>query len=234
MYLIMLACSRRLHSIFMLRCFNDCFAVTFTYLSILCLQKSKILPSLLLFSIAISIKMSALLYLPALLLNLNFHFGILQTLASVLFLVAAQFVIGLEWIMYNANAYFGKAFEFDRVFFFKWSVNWQFLGEEVATGKNLAKILLLAHISLLVIFLLFKWTSMTNGIMPWLKEIRLTDIGRTVSKKLDPRYVALSMFTCNLIGILCARSLHYQFYSWYYQTLPLILLYIRGVPFALK
>jgi len=42
------------------------------------------------------------------------------------------------------------------------------------------------------------------------------------------------MFTCNLIGILCARSLHYQFYSWYYQTLPLILLYIRGIPFFLK
>jgi alpha-1,3-mannosyltransferase len=97
-----------------------------------------------LISFGISVKMSALLYLPALLLNLNFHFGIVQTLASVLFMVLIQFVIGYEWIAYNSEAYFGKAFEFSRVFFFKWSVNWQFLGEEVATGKDLASLLLIS------------------------------------------------------------------------------------------
>ena len=230
----MLSCSRRLHSIFMLRCFNDCFAVTLTYLSIYCLQKSKPVLTLLLFSFGISVKMSALLYLPALLLNLNFHFGILQTLASVLFMVALQLVIGYEWIAFNADSDFGKAFEFSRVFMFKWSVNWQFLGEEVATGKALAGLLLCTQLALLLVFLFFKWTSITRGLGAWFKELRLTEIGRTVPRKLDPRYVALSMFTCNLIGILCARSLHYQFYSWYYQTLPLILLYIKGVPFFVK
>jgi alpha-1,3-mannosyltransferase len=155
-------------------------------------------------------------------------------MASVLFLIVAQLVIGYEWINYKASAYFGKAFEFDRVFFFKWSVNWQFLGEEMATGKPLAKILLVAQLSLLLIFLLFKWTSITRGLGSWLREIRLTEIGRTIPRKLDPRFVALSMFTCNLIGILCARSLHYQFYSWYYQTLPLILLFIKKVPLIFK
>ncbi len=40
--------------------------------------------------------------------------------------------------MHDKDAYFGKAFEFSRVFMFKWSVNWQFLGEQIATGKQWA------------------------------------------------------------------------------------------------
>lgn len=178
--------------------------------------------------------MSALLYLPALLMNLNFHFGILKTLGCAVLLVVMQLVIGLQWILAYPQAYFGKAFEFDRVFFFKWSVNWQFLGEETATGKDFAKFLICAHLSLLLIFLFFKWTKLTAGLGNWLTQIRLNEICGLPTRALEPRYVALSMFTCNLIGILCARSLHYQFYSWYYQTLPLILLYIRGLPFVFK
>lgn len=77
-------------------------------------------------------------------------------------------------------------------------------------SKELANILLFSHLTLLVVFLLFKWTSsIPNGLGAWFKEIRLTEIGATKSRKLNPRYVALTMFTCNLIGILCARSLHY-------------------------
>lgn len=153
--------------------------------------------------------MSALLYLPALLMNLNFHFGIVKTLGCLVLLVIMQLVIGLEWILAYPQAYFGKAFEFDRVFFFIWSVNWQFLGEETATGKDFAKLLIIVHLSLLLVFLFFKWTSIARGLGNWINQLRLNDLFVPKSRSLHPRYVALSMFTCNLIGILCARSLHY-------------------------
>ncbi len=42
--------------------------------------------------------MHVLLFLPALLLNLNYHFGIVKTILSFLFLVVMQVMLGLEWI----------------------------------------------------------------------------------------------------------------------------------------
>ena len=212
LFIVLIACSRRVHSIFILRCFNDCFAVTFTYIAVYLLMKSRIVPSLIMLSIGISIKMSAMLYLPALLLNLNYHFGLVKTALSIVFLIVMQFIIGLEWILHDWKAYIGKAFEFDRVFMFKWSVNWQFLGEEVATGKKLAQYLLIAHLGLLLIFLIFKWSNLirNRSIGVLFVELRLNELFSNCRPRiLDPRFVALSMFTCNLIGILCARSLHY-------------------------
>ncbi|VDO72827.1 unnamed protein product [Onchocerca flexuosa] len=40
----------------------------------------------------------------------------------------------------------------------------------------------------------------------------------------------VALFTTNLIGICVARSLHYQFYSWYFYTLPYLL--FAGLPFS--
>ena len=37
------------------------------------------------------------------------------------------------------------------------------------------------------------------------------------------KVVLFALFGANFIGIVCARSLHYQFYSWYFYTLPYLL-----------
>jgi hypothetical protein len=45
--------------------------------------------------------------------------------------------------------------------------------------------------------------------------------------------IATILFTSNLIGILFARSLHYQFYAWYAQQLP-FLVWRTPYPLVLK
>lgn len=56
------------------------------------------------------------------------------------------------------------------------------MGEEIATGKDLAKVLLFSHLTLLLVFLFFKWTSLTLGLKKWLTEIRITEIGSTIAR----------------------------------------------------
>ena len=44
---------------------------------------------------------------------------------------------------------------------------------------------------------------------------------------LDAAHVLLILFSGNFVGIVCARTLHYQFYAWYFQSLPLLLWSVR-------
>jgi len=41
----------------------------------------------------------------------------------------AQLVLGLPFLLTHPVNYLKKAFEFDRSFFYKWTVNWTFLEE---------------------------------------------------------------------------------------------------------
>ena len=184
-----------------------------------------------------SVKIHVLLFLPALLLNLNYHFGLIKTLLSVAFIGVAQLLIGLKWIMVFPQSYFAKVFEFNRgigkspgQFAYSESVNWQFVSEAVMTSKVFGNFLLASHLLLLLVFLFGKWSHPARGLGAWLTELRLNELGNTRAKPLNPRFVALSMFACNMIGILCLRSMHSQFYTWYQQTMPLLLLFAENYP----
>lgn len=62
---VLLVLSKRLHSIFMLRLFNDCFAVFFLFLAVYCFQRRWWLWGSVVFSWGLGVKMSLLLALPA-------------------------------------------------------------------------------------------------------------------------------------------------------------------------
>lgn len=61
----LLILSKRLHSIFLLRLFNDCFAVFFLFLAIYCFQKRSWTVGSVAYSLGLGVKMSLLLALPA-------------------------------------------------------------------------------------------------------------------------------------------------------------------------
>jgi len=89
---------------------------------------------------------------------------------------------------------------------YKWSVNWQFVPEWVFVSKGFALLLLGLHLA--VLWLLFRryWTRMSPAGRP-----------------LTPGVILWVLYSCQLPGIIFARSLHYQFYSWYFYTVPYLL-----------
>ncbi|EGG08988.1 uncharacterized protein MELLADRAFT_84289 [Melampsora larici-populina 98AG31] len=80
----------------------------------------------------------------------------------------------------------------NELFFCQWTVNWHMLLESNFLSQGFAYTMLTAtHVSLLG---LFAWTR-------WCRAYAF--------------HTVKLCFTSNLIGMVCARTLHYQFYSWY-------------------
>lgn len=61
----LLVMSKRLHSIFMLRCFNDCFAVLGLWAALFCYQRNQWHLGTFFYTTGLNVKMSLLLPLPA-------------------------------------------------------------------------------------------------------------------------------------------------------------------------
>ncbi|ORY40156.1 ALG3-domain-containing protein [Rhizoclosmatium globosum] len=225
----LLLLSKRIHSIFILRLFNDPIAMLPLYFSIYALSKGNPLLSSILFSIALSIKMNILLFAPAFALLMYQSVGLLASIRNAAVVLGVQVALAAPFITAGYGVeYVTKAFEFSRQFFYVWTVNWRFVGEDLFLSKGFAMALVVGHLSVLVLFL-GKWTGAHGGILSVIKK------GLNVSgtQALNIDYILLTMFTSNLIGITFARSLHYQFYSWYFYTIP-YLLFRTQIPLVLK
>lgn len=201
--------SYRIHSIYVLRLFNDPVAILFAYASFYALLQKHHALSAILFSSAIAIKMNILLFAPAYALVFYEDLGIFKSIKNALMALTTQILLALPFLITDPMAYFTRAFNFGRVFLYKWTVNWRFLDEETFKSPKFYAILL--GLNLTVLFLIF-FNRWLNIVLP--KRFSLSN------RRDDP---ILTLFIANFIGVAFSRSLHYQFYVWYYHSLPLIL-----------
>ncbi|DBB15846.1 TPA: hypothetical protein ACH3X3_004039 [Trebouxia sp. C0006] len=228
--LILLCLSKRVKSIFLLRMFNDGVTTLLVNIALLLLIRRKWRWSLVVFSAALSVKMNVLLLAPPVAVILLQAAPWKDILLGALAAVVLQLMLGLPFLLQHPRLYLSKAFEFSRIFLLKWSVNWAFLPEDIFCSKALAGCLLGAHLSLLLLFAHYKWCKEDGGLLRLLLR-RLKGQGQPeMTLKQDSAEQADSakrmlavVFSGNLIGIACARTLHFQFYSWYFHSVPLLL-----------
>ncbi|KAL7627834.1 dolichyl-P-Man:Man(5)GlcNAc(2)-PP-dolichol alpha-1,3-mannosyltransferase [Parahypoxylon ruwenzoriense] len=226
----LLVLSKRLHSIFMLRCFNDCVAAFFLWLTIFLFQRRAWTVGSFVYSWGLGIKMSLLLVLPAIGVVLLLARGFWGSLRCAGIMAQLQVVIANEFLRENARGYLGRAFELSRQFLFKWTVNWRFLGEEIFLSWPFSLILLSMHALVLTGFIVKKWlkpagkplSAIITPILGFSSPFSPQEETR-VASRVTPEYVMTTILSANVIGLLFARSLHYQFYSYLAWSTPYLL-----------
>ncbi|XP_045761525.1 lethal(2)neighbour of tid protein 2 [Maniola jurtina] len=285
--------SYRIHSIHILRMFNDPVAVLFLYASLNFFLESKWYLGSLFYSLAVSIKMNILLYAPALFFFYIINLGLKDTIIQLMVCGVVQVILGLPFLIVEPMAYIKGSFDLGRVFNHTWTVNYRFLDIKMFESLYFHLTLLSIHILLLLICLPMcikyfqsycRLKYVQSQVQPQIdaknqdskRKIKLKkDVKTAMSTKNNQEKLTkeqedfinsfeavlqkssqkggkkalkkstgeeaekqqhysinfdvlsqlfiLPMFLVNFIGIVCARSLHYQFYSWYFHTLPYLL-----------
>lgn len=140
---LLLILSKRIHSIYMLRMFNDCVAIFFGYVAILLFTYKYWKVGSIFYSLAVSIKMNLFLFAPGIFFLYLLDIGIVGAIKCISICAVVQLVLGWPFLSTYPVSYITKAFELSRVFMYKWTVNFKFLPEEVFLSKKLSLILLL-------------------------------------------------------------------------------------------
>ncbi|CAB4057041.1 ALG3 [Lepeophtheirus salmonis] len=200
--------SYRIHSIFVLRLFNDPLAMLLLYISINLFVSEQWSLGSLFFSLAVSIKMNILLFAPALLVAYIAILGPHGAFSQLLICATVQIAIAFPFITTFPVEYIRGSFDLGRIFMHKWTVNYRFLSEELFVSKSFHMGLLVLHLLFIALFTPYWWRLLST----------YSDLSHNLRGIKDQLFL-LPLFTCNFIGLIFARSLHYQFYVWYYHQL---------------
>lgn len=271
--------SYRIHSIYVLRLFNDPIAIVLFYVALNLFLDNKWTFGSVFFSLGVSVKMNILLFAPAILMFYIINLGYVKTLLQLIVCGAVQLILGAPFLATYPINYIQGSFDIGRVFEHKWTVNYRFLSRFLFEHKYFHFGLLIIHLVLLAVFVrpCFKYMQsyvrlrmLEKQLQPQIDkknaELKVkkgknttkvdddsNDLSAEQQKFLDSleksfqntsgkrpatktateepeRYeiffekatqlAVLPIFLANFIGIICARSLHYQFYVWYFHSLP--------------
>ncbi|KAK7093746.1 hypothetical protein V1264_007441 [Littorina saxatilis] len=177
-FFFMCCASYRIHSIYILRLFNDPVAMLFLYLSILCFINDRWSIGCLLFSLGVSVKMNLLLFAPALLFLLMITQGTLGTILHLTICALPQLLLALPFLLVNPKGYMVRSFDLGRQFFYKWTVNWRLLPEDIFLNRSFQIGLLACHLTALLLFCFFKWKKLYPGVKLslWMKPLNFKNL----------------------------------------------------------
>lgn len=101
------------------------------------------------------------------------------------------------------------------------------MGEQSFLSREFSTTLLITHASLLSLFLITRWTQPSGLSLPSLARTLFQPFPPQAKQQMSllvtPSFVLTTILTALAIGLLCARSLHYQFYSYVAWTSPFLL-----------
>lgn len=151
--LVITSCiSYRIHSIYVLRLFNDPIAILFLYLALNAYIDGRWSLGSLFLSLGVSVKMNVLLFAPAILLLFITNLGYVKTLKQLVICGCVQLILGLPFLLTHPWEYLKGSFDLGRVFEHKWTINYRFLDREIFENRYFHLALLAVHVLLLAAF----------------------------------------------------------------------------------
>ena len=216
----LLMLSKRIHSIFVLRLFNDCIAVMLGYGALLLFTSGRWKSGSVMYSLAVGIKMNMLLWAPGVLLVFLLGTGVYGTVMCLSICAIVQLLLGYPFLTTHPIQYIANSFNLGRQFMYKWTVNLKFLSEAVFLSKKLSILLLVLTVVAYVLYGYKIITTNTKALTAYRKTknkharvqnvkdlLMIGHIHLDGSCGLSPHFVISTVFISNFIGIVFARYL---------------------------
>ncbi|KAL4931516.1 dolichyl-P-Man:Man(5)GlcNAc(2)-PP-dolichol alpha-1,3-mannosyltransferase [Aspergillus undulatus] len=217
----LLVLSKRLHSVYMLRMFNDGLAALAMWGTVWLFMNRRWAPAVAVWSLGLGVKMTLILLAPAVMVVLALGLNIGSCIQLAVLALGIQVMLATPFLQTNPSGYFERAFEFGRQFMYKWTVNWRFVPEEIFLSPRFWWGLIALHLLVLVVFAITSYPKPSGTDLPSFVGRFLT--GRHRGVALHPSFIMAVLLSSLAIGLLFARSMHYQFFAYLSWATPFLL-----------